>query len=129
MTKEKSSTLLKGLGIGIVVTQLFDIAIHAVTNQLELLRVFSNIIILVWSLVVIFGKLDKKILPVSGGSIGAYLVLNLVFLALEGVTNPNQGGELRVMLFLLVFLTVGLSTLLTILRRHHGQREQKGRQT
>jgi hypothetical protein len=65
--------------------------------------------------------------PVAAGSIGAYLVLNILFLTLEGVTNPNRGGGLRVMLFLLVFLTVVLSTLLTILRRHNLQRKQKRR--
>jgi hypothetical protein len=31
-----------------------------------------------------------------------YLLLNLVFLALEGVTNPEQGGALRVTLFVFV---------------------------
>ena len=121
MTKEKSPILLIALGIGIVVIQLFDIAIHATTDQLEPLRVVSNLIILAWVLAMMSGKLSEKIKSGTLGSIGAYLGLNIIFLALEGVTNPNQAGELRVMLFLLVILTVVLSTLLTILSRHNLQ--------
>ena len=37
----------KSLGVAITIVQLFDIAIHAATNQLEPLRVVSNLIILV----------------------------------------------------------------------------------
>lgn len=43
-------------------------------------------------------------------STGLYLILNLIFLVREGVTT-EPGGGLRVMLFLLVFLTIALSTL------------------
>lgn len=104
---------LKLIGTVIAVIQLFDIVIHAATNQLEPLRITSNVIILVWLVVILSGRMNEKIVQAAIGSIGAYFVLNIFFLALEGVTNPNQGGELRIMLFLLVFLTVTLSTLLT----------------
>ena len=50
-----------------------------------------------------------KFLQISIGSIGLYLILNLIFLAQEGLTNPAQGGNLRITLFLLVFLTATLS--------------------
>ena len=113
----KHLSITKLIGIIIAVIQLFDIAIHAATNQLEPLRVASNVIILGWLVAVVSGKINEKIMQVSVGSIGAYLTLNIIFLALEGVTNPNQGGELRVILFLLVFLTATLSTLLTHLFR------------
>jgi len=117
MQKPQLRPLSKGVCLAIIVIQLFDIAIHAASNQLEPLRVTSNAIILIWLIAVIAGKISGKFVPVAGGSIGAYLLLNMLFLALEGVTNPNQGGELRGMLFLLVIVTVGLSSLLTVLRK------------
>jgi len=87
--------------IVIILVQLFDIAIHAATDQLEPLRVISNLIILAWIFVLLAGKLGEKIKSITLGSIGAYLGLNIIFLALEGLTNPNN-GTLRVTLFLLV---------------------------
>ncbi len=98
----------KWLGVAITIVQLFDIAIHAATNQLEPLRVVSNLIILAWIFVLLSGKLRKKIKSVSLGSISTYLGLNLIFLALEGLTNPNTGAP-RNMLFLLVILTTAIS--------------------
>jgi hypothetical protein len=40
-----------------------------------------------------------------------------VFLALEGVTNPEQGGTVRVTLLVFVFITVTLSVIFTYLRK------------
>ena len=101
----------KIFGVVVILVQLFDIAIHAATDQLELLRVTSNLIILAWVLVLLADKLGEKIKSVTLGSIGAYLGLNLIFLALEDMTNPNTGAP-RGTLFLLVFLTTVLSTVL-----------------
>lgn len=111
MIKEKSPALSKGLGITIVIIQLFDIIIHAATDQLELLRVTSNLIILAGVVILLAGKLGEKIKTVALGAIGTYLGLNLIFLALEGLTNPNTGAS-RSMLFLLVILTTALSSAL-----------------
>jgi hypothetical protein len=44
---KKSPVLSKGLGIAIILIQLFDIVLHAATDQLDPLRVVSNLIILV----------------------------------------------------------------------------------
>ncbi len=107
-----TTTSLKILGIGIALLQLFDIFIHAVTDQLEILRVTSNIIILLWLAIAAAGKFNGKFLQIAMGSVGAYLILNIMFLAFEGVRNMEQGGELRVTLFLLIFLTTVLSALL-----------------
>jgi len=115
-----TTTSLKILGIGIALLQLFDIFIHAVTDQLEILRVTSNMIILLWLAIAATGKFNGKFLQIAMGSVGAYLILNIIFLAFGGVRNMEQGGELRVTLFLLVFLTTALSALLIYL---------KGRQT
>ena len=111
MINEKSPALSKGLGIAIILIQLFDIIIHAATDQLELLRVTSNLIILAWVVILLAGKLGEKIKAVALGSIGAYLGLNLIFLALEGLTNANTSAP-RSMLFLLVIPTTVLSGML-----------------
>ena len=117
MTKPKNSTtFLKTLGIAIAFLQLFDIAIHATTDQLELLRVTSNGIILLWLAVSASEKLNAKGVLAAISAVGAYFILNLVFLAREGLTNPEQGDGVRVMLLLLVFLTVALSSALVYLQ-------------
>ena len=118
--RKHTTTILKILGLGIFLLQLFDIFIHAVTDQLEILRVTSNIIVLVWLTITAAGKFNGKFLQIAMGSVGAYLILNIIFLAFEGVRNMEQGGELRVTLFLLIFLTTALSALLIYI---------KGRQT
>ena len=116
MSKKSSPIhLSKALGIGIAILQVLDIAVHAATDQLEILRVSSNGVILLWLAVVVFGKFKSKVPAI--GAIGMYLLLNLIFLAREGVTNPEQGGGLRVALFLFVILTTALSTLLAFIRK------------
>ena len=110
---------LRVLQITVAIIQVFDIIIHAATDQLEILRVTSNVIILLWLAIVTMGKFNLKFLQIAASSIGAYLVLNVIFLAMEGVTNIEQGGGLRTTLFLLVFLTITLSTLLTYLQNRH----------
>ena len=118
MLKQNTSWFLRVLGGVITIVQVFDIFIHVVTNQVEPIRVTSNIIVLLWlTMVFILGAFNANFLKMSIGSIVAYLGLNSIFLILEGVTNAEQGGELRVTLFVLVLLTVALSTLLTYLRR------------
>ena len=116
MLKQNTSWNLRVLWSVIAIVQVFDIFIHVATNQVEPIRITSNIIILLWlTTVFIFSTFNANFLKMAIGSIVAYLVLNIIFLMLEGVTNAEQGGELRVMLFVLVLLTVTLSTLLTYL--------------
>lgn len=103
----------KTIGLITALIQIFDVIIHAATDQLEFLRVTSNIVILVWLTVLFFGKV--KIKPsASFGTVGLYLLLNLLFLAQAGFTNPEQGDAPRTMLFLLVILTTFLSVILSI---------------
>ena len=117
MTKHNNSTtLLRVFGIAIALLQVFDIAIHAATDQLEFLRVSSNVIILLWLAVLASGKGNVKAGLAATSAVGAYLILNLIFLAREGFTSPEQGGRLRVMLLLLVFLTVASSSALAYLQ-------------
>jgi len=117
MTKlNNSTTLLRVFEIAITLLQVFDIAIHAATGQLEFLRVSSNVIILFWLAVLASEWIKAKGVLAVIGAVGAYLILNLIFLAREGLTNPEQGGGLRVMLLLLVFLTVASSSALAYLQ-------------
>ena len=62
--------------------------------------------------VFMLGTSSANFLKMALGAIAAYTVLSFVFLLLEGVTNPEQGGGLRLGLFVLVFSTVALSILL-----------------
>jgi hypothetical protein len=109
---KNANAILKTFGIGIALIQLVDVFIHAATGQFEIIRVVSNLIILLWLVVIMLNWYKTKFLQISISSIGLYVILNFMFLAKEGLTNPEQGGNLRIMLFLLVFLTVTLSGLM-----------------
>ena len=109
------------LVILLAIVQIFDIIVHAATNQLEPLRVSSNIIILAWVTVLLTSTIKVKLMPLAVAAIAAYLLLNGIFLMLEGVTNPTQGGALRTMLFLLVFVTLLLSICLSFLLKARAQ--------
>jgi hypothetical protein len=102
------------LGIAIAIVQVFDVVIHVATDQVEILRIIANLVILFWVMGVVWGRFRTGFLPLSVAAVGVYLLLNLTFLALEGVTNPAQGDAPRIMLFLLVLLTVGLSGWLVV---------------
>lgn len=108
---KNTNPILKISGISIAIVQIFDIFIHAATNQLEPLRVTSNLVLLAWLMIWMFGKSKDIFRTTSIGAIGLYLLLNIIFLAREGFTNPKQGGEPRAMLFVLVFLTAVLATI------------------
>lgn len=114
-----TSIFLKVLGIGIALIQLVDIIIHTATNQLEPIRVLSNVIVLLWLAIVALGRFNAKFLSIAVSSIGLYLILNIIFLTREGLTNIKQGQELRIALLLLASLTTGLSTLLTYLQNNN----------
>jgi hypothetical protein len=107
-----NSTASKFTWIVIACVQVFDILIHAATDQLEFLRVTANIVILVWLAILFFGKLGRVLKAASAGAIGLYFLLNLIFLFQAGFTNPDQSDAPRTMLFILVILTSLLSILL-----------------
>ena len=103
----------KWFGFAIILVQLFDAAIHIATDQFEPIRITANVIIIVWIIATLTGWIKERFRSYSLAAIGVYLLLNLIFLAQNGLTNPEQGGALRTTLFLLVFLTVALSALFT----------------
>lgn len=119
MSKNANSKFLLSV---IALLQLFDIFIHAATNQLEFLRVTSNLVVLVWLMLVFIDKTDTKFLLAVIGSVGLYLILNTIFLVQAGLTNPAQGGAPRTMLFALVALTVAFSTILAY--RHSAKQDE-----
>lgn len=119
--EKMNSTVSKITGILIAIVQVFDILIHAATDQLEFLRVTANIILLVWLVIVFVGRLGQVSKAASAGAISLYLLLNLIFLFQAGFTNPDQGGAPRTMLFILVLLTIVLSTLFTTNHQRSGQ--------
>ena len=110
----KLSSRSKWFGFAIVLVQLFDAVIHIATDQLEPIRITANIVIIVWIVAALTGWIKERLRGFSLAAIGVYLLLNLIFLAQNGLTNPEQGGALRTTLFLLVILTVALSALFTI---------------
>ena len=114
MQQPQLSAASKGLSVGIIGIQLFDIAVHVATDQLEPMRVASNILIMVWVTASLAGRGREHFVPTAVGAIGGYFLLNSLFLATEGLQNA---GEPRTMLFLLVCSTVALSILLTALVR------------
>lgn len=101
----------------IALVQLFDIAIHAATDQLEPLRVTSNVVVLLWLALLASGKISAYKGQTGVASTGVYLLLNGIFLAQAGFTNPTQGGAVRWMLLLLIALTLALATGLIYTRR------------
>ena len=105
--------------LALVFVQVADVALHAATGQLEPLRVTSNIVIVLWLAAGARGLFRARPMVVALSAVGAYLALNLAFLAREGMTNAAQGGGLRIALFAFVLLTLALSAWLMAARRQH----------
>lgn len=95
------------LSIAVGLVQLFDILIHAATDQIEPLRVTSNVIIFLWLGLEAARQVRGRVIPAA--AVAAYILLNGAFLATEGFTNPQQGGAVRWMLFVLVAVTLALA--------------------
>lgn len=113
----KSSSLSKIIAIGIVGLQVFDIVIHVATNQIELMRIVSNFVVMTWVGALLLGRSPRNFRLVGYGALTVYALLNILFVAIHGLTNPNQGDALRIVLFILVFFTLGLSILTIHLSR------------
>ena len=109
MQQLKRTNLPKAIALAIVGIQLFDIVIHIVTDQIELMRIASNVIIMTWVSALLLGRSSAHSRLVSYGALIMYAILNTLFVAMYGVTNPAQDGALRIVLFVLVFFTIALS--------------------
>ncbi len=99
-------TILLPLGL-LIAVQMFDIAVHIATGQVEPLRIASNIVIVAGAFAAMRLAPGAARSAVWIGGLG-YLALNLVFLAVFGLTNPAT-ETVRVPLF--VFVAVSLALL------------------
>lgn len=99
------------LSFSLAATQLVDMVIHVASGQAEPLRIMSNVFLLAWAAILLTREPLSRLRGAGLLLLAGYLVLNAVFLSRAGLTNPSQGGELRLMLLILV----GLSTLLSLL--------------
>lgn len=97
------------LGAVITLVQLFDIVIHVANDMIEPIRMAASVIIFVWLSIVLSGRLNHIPWRVASGFVGVYVLLNALFLATEGLTNPDNGDQFRTVLFVLVGVTVTLS--------------------
>ena len=95
--------------------QFLDITTHAISNQLEVIRVSSSLLLLIWILILILGKARIKS-SLSWIFIGIYIITNIVFLLLNGVSNPQSNG-IRFPLFIFV----GATTLMSVFYMHRSK--------
>lgn len=92
----------------IALVQVADIVIHVGSDMIEPTRILSNMFIFIWLGIVVSGRLNHMAWRVHSGFVGVYLLLNAVFLAMEGFVN-SANGQFRMVLFVLVGVTVALS--------------------
>jgi len=96
------------LGVLIIAIQLFDIAVHILTNQVELIRIASNVLIMFWVSAPRFLSFSFS-RKTSFAVLFVYLLLNLIFLFNNGLWN---NGSPRIVFFMLITFTSLLSVLL-----------------
>lgn len=101
-----------GVSFLIIVIQIVDVFTHALTNQLEMIRVQSNIVIVLWTIFLYLktSKFSKRLL--STLSISIYLILNFLFIFQFGIIN-QYSGDYRIALILFVISTASLSFIQT----------------
>lgn len=97
----------------IALVQVVDIVIHVANDMIEPIRIAASVFIFVWLGIVLSGRLSARPWRVAGGLVGVYVLLNAVFVATNGFTNPDNDGQFRTVLFVLVGVTVALSVWLT----------------
>jgi hypothetical protein len=83
----------------VVVVQTLDVLIHAVSGMIEPLRVSANVMLVLGAWMILGSPAGAKGVGVANGF--AFLVLNGVFVAVHGMTNPVT-GNLRVPMVVLV---------------------------
>lgn len=101
-----------GVSFLIIVIQIVDVFTHALTNQLEMIRVQSNIVIVLWTIFLYLktSKFSNRLL--STLSISIYLILNFLFIFQFGIIN-QYSGDYRIALILFVISTASLSFIQT----------------
>lgn len=79
------SKKFKNLAIGIIVLQFVDVILHIALGLPEQLRIAASVIIVGWIGVTLAGKLTEKFQPTALAALGAYALLNLVFLFTQNI--------------------------------------------
>lgn len=97
-----------GISYLIIVIQIMDMLMHLLTNQFEIIRVQSNIVIIVWIFFLFIPTHQLIRNAASTMSISIYLILNGVFLFQYGINNSTNDG-IRIALFMFVILTTCFS--------------------
>lgn len=123
--KNTTYSTLNRLSLAIILLQLFDILLHLLTNQFELIRVQSNIIILLWVFYLYIKPHSLSLKIITTISISIYLILNFLFIFEYGIINPID-NSIRVILFVLILLTCILvyfrySMITTLEKENHGK--------
>ena len=96
----------------LIAIQVLDVMVHVAADQMEPIRITSNLVIIVGAVgAYLSGRLNVLLSVLSGIT---YLVLNAVFIAQAGLANP-QTGALRLPLF--VFMAASLAVLIWLSRR------------
>jgi hypothetical protein len=101
-----------GISILIISVQILDIIVHFLTNQLEMIRVQSNIVIMMWTIFLFIQTRAFSKSMITTISISIYLILNLLFIFQYGLVN-SLSGNLRIALIMFVLLTVSLAFIQT----------------
>ncbi|MCW5873609.1 MAG: hypothetical protein KIS88_03075 [Anaerolineales bacterium] len=106
---------LRAAAIALVLLQLVDVAIHALTGQFEITRIVSSALLGGWALAVLLTDFRDTVYTLGRTVFLFYLALNLFFVYENGLTNPEMGGELRILLIALVLASAYLASV--VLRR------------
>lgn len=105
----KSSSLLFAF---LITIQILDVLVHVASDQIEPIRITSNLLIIVGAVgAYLSGRLSVLLSVLAGIS---YFVLNAVFVAAAGLVNPET-GTIRLPLF--VFVGASLLVLIWLTRR------------
>ena len=104
MVSKKNKVLI--LDAIIIFIQLFDIAVHLLTNQVEPIRIISSVIIIILVLSKVFSSIPLN-QTLGYVAVVIYIILNTVFIVQESAWTQN--GDFRIVFFLLVISTSLLS--------------------
>ena len=108
-----SKTQIYVLSAVIALVQVVDIVVHVGNDMIEPIRLLSNGFIFVWLGIILSGRLHHIAWRTAGLFVGVYFLLNAIFVATEGFTNPENGDQFRTALFVFVGATIALSVWLT----------------
>lgn len=100
---QKAKTLRLSLSGLIALVQVFDISLHIITYQIELIRILASVALLIGLALTLSPGSGRSLLVLAiSGAI--YLLLNGIFVIENGVSNPVS-GEPRALMIPIVLAT------------------------